>query len=174
MKLVLFATLATVALAAPDFNGYQAPEQTYIVPDQSFRQETISVAEQIPILRDDRVQEETGHYNFDVETANGIIMSQSGSPDGPEGSVVKTGEYSYTAPDGTPVHIRFVADGNGFQPEGDVLPVAPEFPHPIPDFVLRQIEKAREEDAAAARSGSASVRSDTSAPAPSLYYSSPE
>lgn len=66
-----------------------------------------------------------------------------------------------------------MADENGFQATGDVLPVAPEFPHPIPDFVLRQIEKAQQEDAAAERSASASVRSDTSAPAPTLYYASP-
>lgn len=54
--------------------------------------------------------------------------------------------YSWTAPDGTPVEVRYVADENGYQPDSDVLPVAPEFPHPIPDFVLLQIEKARRED----------------------------
>lgn len=56
----------------------------------------------------------------------------------------------YTAPDGTPVHVKFVANENGYQPESDLLPIAPEFPHPIPQFVLDQIEKAALEDAAAA------------------------
>ncbi|XP_037780194.1 endocuticle structural glycoprotein ABD-4-like [Penaeus monodon] len=96
-------------------------------------------AEFVPILKDDRVQEDDGTYSFDFETGNGISFSQAGSPDGDEDAVIKAGEYSYTAPDGTEIHLRFVADDNGFQPEGDHLPVAPEFPHPIPQFVLDQI-----------------------------------
>ena len=55
--------------------------------------------------------------------------------------------HSYTAPDGTPVKITFVADEYGYQPESDLLPVAPAFPHPIPQFVLDQIAKAAQEDA---------------------------
>ena len=43
--------------------------------------------------------------------------------------------------------LKFVANENGYQPESSALPVAPEFPHPIPQFVLDQIEKARREDA---------------------------
>lgn len=58
---------------------------------------------------------------------------------------------SYTSPDGTLVEVKFVADENGYQPESDKLPVAPVFPHPIPQFVLDQIKKAAEEDAARAR-----------------------
>lgn len=53
----------------------------------------------------------------------------------------------YTAPNGEVVSMKFVADENGFQPESSHLPVAPEFPHPIPDFVLDQIRRAAEEDA---------------------------
>lgn len=56
--------------------------------------------------------------------------------------------HSYTAPDGTPVEVKFVADENGYQPESALLPVAPAFPHPIPQFVLDQIAKAAAEDAA--------------------------
>merc|ERR1712055_172564 len=93
----------------------------------------------IPILRDDRVQEEDGTYNFDVETGNGIIVSESGD------SGEKQGVISFTHPDGTPFHLTFVADENGFQPQSDALPVAPAFPHPIPDFVLEQIEFARQQ-----------------------------
>lgn len=50
--------------------------------------------EVVPILRDERVQEEDGRYTLDVETGNGIILSQAGSPDGPDGSVIKSGSYS--------------------------------------------------------------------------------
>jgi len=59
--------------------------------------------------------------------------------------------FRYTAPDGTPVVVKYVADENGFQPQSDLLPVAPEFPHPIPQFVLDQIAFAAEEDARNAR-----------------------
>ncbi|XP_027239197.2 cuticle protein CP14.6-like [Penaeus vannamei] len=108
-------------------------------------------SDEIAILKDDRVIEDDGRYNFDMETANGIVFSESGSPVGDEGAVHSAGSFSYTAPDGSDIHLQYVADENGFQPQGDHLPVAPEFPHPIPDFVLRQIEKAAEEDARSAR-----------------------
>ncbi|XP_063610603.1 cuticle protein AMP1A-like [Penaeus indicus] len=132
MKLIVIACVAAVAVATPQYS-YDAPRST-------------SSEEFVPILKDDRVHEEDGTFNFDFEAANGIRVSQAGSPDGDEDAVIKTGEYSYTSPDGTPVHVRFVADENGFQPQSDVLPVAPAFPHPIPQFVLDQIAKAAEED----------------------------
>ncbi|XP_047469446.1 cuticle protein CP14.6-like [Penaeus chinensis] len=133
MKFIILACVATMAFAAPQYSSSEE-------------------AEFIPILKDDRVQEDDGTYSFDFETGNGISFSQAGSPDGDEDAVIKAGEYSYTAPDGTEIHLRFVADDNGFQPEGDHLPVAPEFPHPIPQFVLDQIAFAAEEDAARADS----------------------
>ncbi|XP_045593231.1 cuticle protein AMP1A-like [Procambarus clarkii] len=140
MKLIVLAVLATVAAAAPQYAAPQAPTRYGDDSD-----------EVVPILKDDRVQEEDGRYSLGVETGNGIVLSQVGSPSGPDGSVVKSGQYSYTAPDGTPVVVKFVADENGYQPQSDLLPVAPEFPHPIPQFVLDQIAFAAEEDAAAAR-----------------------
>ncbi|XP_071516041.1 cuticle protein AMP1A-like [Panulirus ornatus] len=131
--------LVAVALAAPQFS-YSAP--TF---DSS---EEIVV---VPILKDQRVHDEDGRFNVEVETGNGIALSRSGSPVGTDDAVVQAGQYSYTAPDGTPVVVKFVADENGFQPQSDVLPVAPAFPHPIPQFVLDQIAFAAAEDAARAR-----------------------
>nr|XP_027239193.1 cuticle protein CP14.6-like isoform X1 [Penaeus vannamei]XP_027239194.1 cuticle protein CP14.6-like isoform X2 [Penaeus vannamei] len=115
MKFVVFALLVAVACAD---RLYEAPAR-----DDS---------DEIAILRDDRVIEDDGRYNFDMETANGIVFSESGSPVGDEGAINSAGSFSYTAPDGTDVHLQYVADENGFQPQGDHLPVAPEFPHPIP------------------------------------------
>lgn len=46
------------------------------------------------------------------------------------------GEIRYTAADGTPIELTYVADENGFQPKGDHLPVAPE----VPPHVLRLVE----------------------------------
>ncbi|XP_063857107.1 cuticle protein AM1159-like [Scylla paramamosain] len=131
MKLVIIAALVAVAFAAPDrpYNSYGSGS-----------------SEEAEILQHDFVLEEDGRYNLDVKTSNGISVSQHGSPDGPEGAVVKSGVFSYTAPDGTPVELKFVANEHGYQPESDLLPVAPEFPHPIPQFVLDQIAKAAEED----------------------------
>ena len=60
---------------------------------------------------------------------------------------------SYPQEDGTLAEVKFVANENGFQPESSLLPVAPAFPHKIPQFVLDQIEFARLEDEAKARKG---------------------
>ncbi|XP_042888220.1 cuticle protein CP14.6-like [Penaeus japonicus] len=132
MKFILVAVLASVAAAAPQ--GYSAPAPP--------RYDSVEIA----IVRDDRVIEDDGRYNFDFETANGIVVSEHGAP-GVEGAISSAGSFSYTAPDGTPVSLQFVADENGFQPQGAHLPVAPEFPHPIPQFVLDQIAFAAQEDA---------------------------
>ncbi|XP_071516113.1 cuticle protein AMP1A-like [Panulirus ornatus] len=140
MKVVILAALIAVAFAAPK------PEYDH---------DTHEVA----IVRDDRVHEEDGTYSVDVESEDGISLSESGSPAGPEGSIVSAGEFSYTAPDGTPVHVTWVANEDGFQPQSDLLPVAPEFPHEIPQFVLDQIEFAAAEDAARARGDDSFERS---------------
>ncbi|XP_053639593.2 cuticle protein AMP1A-like [Cherax quadricarinatus] len=153
MMLIVLALLATGVTAAPQ--GYSAPAAPTRYDDSR---------EVVPILKDDRVHEEDGRYNLEVETGNGISLSQSGSPSGPDGSVVKAGQYSYTAPDGTSVVVKFVADENGYQPESNHLPVAPVFPHPIPQFVLDQIAFAAEEDAARARSESRGPSGSYSAP----------
>lgn len=71
----------------------------------------------------------------------------------------------FTFPDGQAFDLKFVADQGGYQPQSSWLPVAPAFPHPIPQFVLDQIEKARLEDAQG-------QRYDAPAP-PSNRYSSP-
>ncbi|XP_071516028.1 cuticle protein AMP1A-like [Panulirus ornatus] len=170
MKIVIFAALAAVSVAAPQY-GYKPPEPFYVTPAASNRAFIVESEEVIPILRDDRIHEDDGRYTVDVETGNGIVFSQSGSPSGPEGAVVKAGYYSYTAPDGTPVYLKFVANENGYQPESDLLPVAPAFPHPIPQFVLDQIAFAAEEDAARARAES---RSSASVQAPLFTYSQPQ
>ncbi|XP_068250393.1 uncharacterized protein [Palaemon carinicauda] len=41
-------------------------------------------------------------------------------------------EVRYVQDDGTIASLKFVADENGYQPESDLLPVAPHFPHPMP------------------------------------------
>lgn len=78
MLQVIIAALAAVALAAPR-------------PEYADSHESV---EHIPILKDERVHEDDGRFNLDVETGNGIYLSQSGSPDGPEDAVVMSGVFS--------------------------------------------------------------------------------
>ncbi|XP_069988730.1 pupal cuticle protein 20-like isoform X2 [Penaeus vannamei] len=104
----------------------------------------------IPIITDDRQgPDEFGNYNFNFETANGIIREEQGAPQGETGAVAQQGAWSFTFPDGTPADFSFVADENGFRVESDLLPTPP----PLPPHAIAQIEKARQEDAAAAASG---------------------
>ncbi|XP_071442419.1 endocuticle structural glycoprotein SgAbd-4-like [Hetaerina americana] len=89
-----------------------------------------------------------GSYVFSYETANGIRAEANGEvrrnpnppltkdAEGSENIVVSRGSFSYTAPDGTPITLTYVADENGFQPQGDHLPVAP----PIPAAIQRALD----------------------------------
>lgn len=61
-------------------------------PDRRYGESASS--ESSEILRQDFILEDDGRYSLDVETSNGISVSQQGSPSGPEGAVVKSGSYS--------------------------------------------------------------------------------
>ncbi|KAK8728614.1 hypothetical protein OTU49_009048, partial [Cherax quadricarinatus] len=85
-----------------------------------------------------------GSHSSDFEAENGIKFQFSGSQ-GTSGGATMVGVYSYPLQDGSIAEVTFVADENGYQPQSDLLPVAPAFPHPIPEFVLKQIAFAEEE-----------------------------
>ncbi|KAL7631912.1 UNVERIFIED_CONTAM: hypothetical protein RMT77_017791 [Armadillidium vulgare] len=115
MKFVIFATLLALTFAAPKDD------------------------KEALILRDDRVNSEGGAYSFDVETDNGIKISEGGQPEGEAQAIHSAGEISYPLDNGEIFVLKYVANENGYQPESPFLPVAPAFPHPIPQFVLDQI-----------------------------------
>nr|XP_045593179.1 larval cuticle protein LCP-22-like [Procambarus clarkii] len=184
IRVILAAAVAAVTFAAPQYGvqqpgpTYTAPDPTYTAPDPTYTApdptlttlpQASVVPEVVPIIKDEREQEDDGTFTVYVEAGNGITQVVSGAPSGPDGAVVLSGEYSYTAPDGNPVNVKFVADENGYQPQSDLLPVAPEFPHPIPQFVLDQIAFAAQEDAANAAAQEASAL-----PAPSQTYIQPQ
>ena len=71
-----------------------------------------------------------GAYEYGYETSNGISASEQGIA----GKAVQ-GQAKWTSPEGEAVELTYVADENGYQPQGSHLPVAP----PIPDYILRAL-----------------------------------
>merc|ERR1712105_63848 len=82
------------------------------------------------------------------EADNGISFQLSGQQ-GEDGGAHMQGSYTYIV-DGEAVPLTFVANEGGFQAESSLLPVAPAFPHEIPEFVLEQIAFAEQQRAAQA------------------------
>ncbi|XP_018025039.1 cuticle protein AMP1A isoform X2 [Hyalella azteca] len=145
--LVFSVTLtAVMGLPKPFPSGGSASNSPAIAPQFPY-----NPLNYVRTKTDERVDGERGAYTFDIETENGISMSEAGQSDDSAESIVKAGSYSFTLPDGNLFELKYVADKNGFQPESSYLPVPVAFPHPIPQFVLDQIEKAAREDAEAAR-----------------------
>ncbi|XP_017785780.1 PREDICTED: larval cuticle protein LCP-17-like [Nicrophorus vespilloides] len=84
-----------------------------------------------------------GSYKYDYETGNGIsaqesgVLKNAGNKD-TEAFEVK-GSYQYTATDGKPIKIEYVANELGYQPKGDHLPTPP----PVPAAILKALEYIR-------------------------------
>ncbi|XP_014204213.1 endocuticle structural glycoprotein SgAbd-8 [Copidosoma floridanum] len=97
--------------------------------------------EPIAILKQTNDVSPDGSYSWSFETENGIAAGESGVPQvvGDETPVVAQGSYAYTAPDGTPIGLSYVANENGFQPQGSHLPTPPTIPEPI----MRALEYIR-------------------------------
>ncbi|TKX27772.1 larval cuticle protein LCP-17-like [Spodoptera litura] len=122
--------------AAPVFTPVAAPvaqaaAATYGAAKQVVNKAYNNEAE-AAILRSENEVAPDG-FKYTYETANGISAESVGTYKqvGEAGSVVAQGAYRYTAPDGTPVFVTYTADENGYQPQSDLLPVAPEIPPQI-------------------------------------------
>ncbi|KAG7307719.1 hypothetical protein JYU34_006290 [Plutella xylostella] len=66
-------------------------------------------------------------YNYAVETSDGKRQEESGTLTNPgtdNEALVVRGSYSYTGPDGVVYTVTYVADQNGFQPQGAHIPQA--------------------------------------------------
>ncbi|XP_042207143.1 cuticle protein AMP1B-like [Homarus americanus] len=165
MNMLILSCLLAVAAAAPQYN-YGAPAPAPSAPaSYSVRSPPVE------ILRSDRQgPDATGAYNFLFESADGISRQEQGAPQGPNGAVASQGGWSFTYPDGTPAVFTFVADGAGYRVQSDLLPTPP----PLPAHAIAQIEKARQEDAAAASAPRNSYNAPVPAPAPQINYSYPQ
>ncbi|TKX27718.1 cuticular protein RR-1 [Spodoptera litura] len=92
------------------------------------------------ILRQDNSNDgET--YAYAYETENGISGEENGVA---TNGMQAQGSYSYTGDDGKVYSVRYTADENGFQPQGDHLPT----PHPIPEEILKALEQNARDEAA--------------------------
>ncbi|XP_011500283.1 PREDICTED: endocuticle structural glycoprotein SgAbd-8-like [Ceratosolen solmsi marchali] len=94
----------------------------------------------IAIVRQAQDISPEGSYSYSYETENGIAAAELGEPRviNEEGAaaIAAQGQFQYTAPDGTPIAVSYVADENGFQPQGAHLPV----PQPIPEAIQRALD----------------------------------
>ncbi|XP_055912856.1 flexible cuticle protein 12-like [Eupeodes corollae] len=98
--IVFAAFCATVVLAAPLDNGVQ-------------------------IVRYDNDNIGVDGYNFAYETSDGVSREESAKLDkvGTDGeSISVRGSVTWTAPDGVQYSLQYIADENGFQPQGAHLP----------------------------------------------------
>nr|XP_032510834.1 uncharacterized protein LOC116765490 [Danaus plexippus plexippus] len=98
----------------------------------SYLQQQYHTTEPIPIVRQEQIINPDGSYKWNYETGNGISAEESGYiknlgiPEQETQSV--QGQYKYTAPDGQIIELQYVADENGFQPQGAHLPTPPSIP----------------------------------------------
>ncbi|CAH1983138.1 unnamed protein product [Acanthoscelides obtectus] len=95
----------------------------------------------VPIISQTEEINPDGSFKFSFETANGIKVDESGYlKDNPESSTdriqVIEGSISYTDEGGHMINLRYVADENGYQPQGDHLPTAP----PVPEDIARSLQ----------------------------------
>ncbi|XP_019867091.1 endocuticle structural glycoprotein ABD-4 [Aethina tumida] len=97
-------------------------------------------SEPIPILRQEQEVNFDGSYKYSYETGNGIaadeqgFLKNAGQPE--QEAQVAQGQFQYTSPEGQVIHLTYIADENGFQPQGDHLPTPP----PIPPAIQKALD----------------------------------
>jgi hypothetical protein len=72
-----------------------------------------------------QIDEGSSKFRFSYETSDGVSRTEEAEVKnaGTENEIlVVRGTISWTAPDGQLYTITFIADENGFQPQGDHLP----------------------------------------------------
>jgi len=146
---VLVLSCAAACLAAPQFNlnfGSQPQRQPL------GRQEAPTIVnfglkrdhpdQPILILRQFQSQGPDGTYAWDIDLENKIKANENGylkNAGSKDEAQVAQGGFSFEGPDGQTYSVTYIADENGFQPQGAHLPTPP----PIPEELERAYALAR-------------------------------
>ncbi|XP_060517304.1 endocuticle structural glycoprotein SgAbd-2-like [Cylas formicarius] len=89
----------------------------------------------VPIVSESSEINPDGSFSYNYVSGDGTqaqaqgYLKNAGQKDA-EAEVIQ-GSYSYTAPDGTPITVTYIADENGFRVEGAHLPTPPPIPEEI-------------------------------------------
>lgn len=107
-KVLVFSSLLALALSAP-------------------AQEPVAIVSQDSDIQPD------GTFQWTYESADGTKQQQNGAPKPVDKEVAEVlqGAVSWTDPEGGKHELSYVADENGFQPQGADVPVPPEVPAQI-------------------------------------------
>ncbi|KAJ8920790.1 hypothetical protein NQ315_004931 [Exocentrus adspersus] len=136
---VVFSVLVAAATSAlhPSLGALRHVVRQSVVPSSYTPLLSQPLGRHIAILRSDSDISPDGQYHYVYETENGISAQESGGlvGAGPEAGTGASGSFQYTSPEGLPVQVSYVADQNGFQPSGNVLPTPP----PIPEAIARSV-----------------------------------
>ncbi|XP_026462753.1 endocuticle structural glycoprotein SgAbd-2-like [Ctenocephalides felis] len=154
---LILAAVACCACARPQYNQY--PRQGY-QPQQYQQQQRQQYQQQqqyqpqrpfVPITSYYNEINPDGSYQYGYSTGDGQQAQEQGylkNAGNPEAEAqVMQGSYSYTAPDGTPIEVRYIADENGFRAEGAHLPTPPPIPEAIQkslDYIARTQQQSQQ------------------------------
>ncbi|XP_017785738.1 PREDICTED: endocuticle structural glycoprotein SgAbd-5-like [Nicrophorus vespilloides] len=83
-------------------------------------------AEEVGILHQESEFNQDGSYKFSYESQDGTKVSEVGSVKNVNNKDVHVaeGSYSYIGDDGKDVVVQYVADENGYRPQGDNIPAS--------------------------------------------------
>ncbi|KAL3280969.1 hypothetical protein HHI36_004194 [Cryptolaemus montrouzieri] len=127
--LLVLASLLATCLAAPQ-QYYNQNQYQYNQYNRPF----------VPIVSENNEVNPDGSFRYGYVTGDGQqaqaqgYLKNAGVKDA-EAEVIQ-GSYSYTAPNGTPITVTYIADENGFRAEGAHLPTPP----PIPEAIQRSLD----------------------------------
>ena len=137
-QLVLVGVLATT-LAAPQFGLSPRGGAPVIV---NFGLQRSHPDQPELIVRQTQTHGPDGTYSYDVELERGTRFNEQGylkNPGTQAEAQSAQGSFSYVGPDGQTYSVSYIADENGFQPQGAHLPTPP----PIPEELERAYALAR-------------------------------
>ena len=97
--------------------------------------------EEVRIVNSENENDGAGNFKWLSETSDGTRIEQSGyikNPGAPQDETIQViqGAYSHYSPEGELYQVQYVADENGFVPQGSHLPTPP----PIPEAIQKSLD----------------------------------